>query len=529
VTAADAIVVGAGPNGLVAANHLADRGWDVLVLEAGPEPGGAVRSAEVTAPGFVSDLFSAFYPFAAVSPAIADLELKRWGLEWTSAPCPFGHALPGGRAAVVHGSAASTAVALEGLHPGDGDAWVDFMARWRRLGPPATEALLAPFPPLRGLARLAAAGGRDDLSWFARATLLPVRRMGEELFAGAGPRLLLAGSALHTDLGPDSAGSGIFGWLLTGLAQQVGFPVPVGGAGMLSQALVRRLEDRGGTVHCHAPASAITVEDGRATGVVVDGEHHIARRAVLATVPAPVLYRDLLAGVPLPERVTDGVATWQPSASTVKVDWALATPIPWTATPLSSAGTVHLSDSLDDLSRFACDLSTATVPARPFVIVGQMSTADPRRSPPGTESAWAYTHVPQRPRGATGPEPWTRDAVAAVVEAIETAIEAHAPGFRARICGRYVQGPAELEAADPNLIGGDINAGTAQLHQQIVFRPFRGWGRPETPVKRLYLAGASAHPGGGVHGAPGANAARAAVLHHRVGPVIGRLARLSPS
>lgn len=520
----DAAVIGSGPNGLVAANLLADRGWRVAVFEAADRPGGAVQSAEVIEPGFVSDLFSAFYPLAAVSPALRALDLGRWGLRWTTAPLAFAHPLPDGRLAAVARTPPETAAILAQTDRGAGSQWLAFAERWRRVGPRFVAALLAPFPPVLAGARLLARAKPADLAWLARTAVVPVRRFGEEEFPGSdGPQLLLAGCALHTDLTPEAAGSAVFGWLLTGLAQQVGFPVPVGGAGALTTALVDRLRAAGGVVRCRAPVTSVIVEDGRARGVVVDGEEIPVARAVLATVTAPALYLDLLRDVPLPARVTEGIRRWQPSAATVKVDWTLDGPIPWSDPRLHQTGTVHLADDLDVLSRFACDLATSAVPSNPFVILGQMTRADPTRSPQGTESAWAYTHVPQLPKDGHGrPVPWDDAAVQRVVAAVELVVERKAPGFGRLVRGRFVQGPRDLQQANPNLIGGDLAAGTTQLHQQLVFRPVPGLGRAETPVRGLYLAGASAHPGGGVHGAPGANAARAAVAHDRVARVVAR-------
>jgi phytoene dehydrogenase-like protein len=372
-------------------------------------------------------------------------------------------------------------------------------------------SLLSPFPPVRGGAQLAWAA-RRDVPWLARLALLPVRSLGEETFAGDGGRLLLAGNALHADLTPEQAGSGLFGTVLCGLAQDVGFPAPVGGAGALTDALVRRLEARGGEVRCGQPVTAVEVEAGRAVGVTTAAGFLPAARAVLASVSAPALYQRLLAPEHVPARTREAVARWQPGAATIKVDWALDTPIPWADPRLGAAGTVHLADSVDALSRAAYELSTGRLPDDPFVLLGQMTTVDPSRSPEGTEAAWAYTHGPQELRDG----PWDATAVDLVVRRMEAVVERWAPGFGRTVRARHVQGPRELEAVNPNLVGGDLNNGTAQLHQQLVFRPVPGLGRAETPVDGLYLASAAAHPGGGVHGACGANAARAAVLHDRM-------------
>jgi phytoene dehydrogenase-like protein len=230
-----------------------------------------------------------------------------------------------------------------------------------------------------------------------------------------------------------------------------------------------------------------------------------ARRAVLADVPAPALYADLVGLDALPPGFAALVRDFEWDHATVKVNWALSAPIPWTATAAREAGTVHVGGDLDGLSRYAADLALRRVPDAPFLLLGQMTTSDPTRSPAGTESVWAYTHVPQVHAGDT-------ERMREQVERMERVIEERAPGFRATILARNIQFPNDLSP-----FGGAINGGTAAIHQQLVFRPVPGLGRADTPIDRLYLAGSSAHPGGGVHGAPGANAARAALARNRLG------------
>lgn len=501
----DAVVIGAGPNGLVAANALVDAGWDVLVLEANEEIGGAVRSAEVTAPGFSSDLFSAFYPLAAASKVIQGLDLGSHGLTWVHAPDVLAHVLEDGRCAVLSTDLERTAASVDSFAAGDGDAWVEMFEGWQAIRDPLLDALFTPFPPvtsaLRLLGRLGAAGAVD----MARLGLLPVRRLAQERFAGDGAALLLTGNAMHTDVPPDAAGSGIFGWLLAMLGQDVGFPVPQGGAQNLPRALESRITAGGGAVRTSARVTKVVVRGGRAAGVrTEDGGVVRARRAVLADVSAPSLYRDLVGLQHLPARVARDLARFQWDFSTVKVNWALDQPVPWTAKDARSAGTVHVGVGVDGFVDFAADLSVGRVPRRPFSLFGQMTTTDPTRSPAGTESAWAYTHVPH------GID-WTEGALDEHVGRVEASIEAAAPGFRDRVVARFVQSPADLERADANLGLGAVNGGTAALHQQLFLRPTPGTGRPETPVPGLYLASAAAHPGGGVHGACGWNAARAAL------------------
>jgi phytoene dehydrogenase-like protein len=513
----DAVVIGAGPNGLVAANHLADRGWSVVVLEAGPEPGGAVRSGELTVPGFTHDLFSAFYPLALASPAIRDLRLEQHGLRWCQSPIVLAHPLPDGRCATLSTDVEATAANLDRFLKGDGQAWITMIEDWDQISGPLMNAILGPFPPLRQIGRLGARLGPKGLLRLARHMALPVRRLQEELFEGDGAPLLLGGSALHADLCPESAGSGLYGWLLCCLGQRLGFPVPQGGAASLTRALVTRLESAGGQTICNRRVTRILIRSGRAVAAETsDGSTIDAHRAILADVAAPALYRDLVGEEHLPAGLLRDLDQFQWDTATVKVDWALRHPIPWASPEAVEAGTVHIADDFDNLTEFSSHLAMRLLPARPFLIFGQQSRADPTRSPPGTETAWAYTHVPRKIRGDASEDinigdPEVQDKwLAPFVERIENRVEQMAPGFRDLIIGRHVFGPSDLEQADLNLHGGAIGGGTAQLHQQLVFRPLPGAGRAETPIDGLFLASSSAHPGGGVHGAAGANAAKAA-------------------
>lgn len=515
----DAVIIGAGPNGLVAANLLADAGWEVLVLEAAPEPGGAVKSSELIEPGFVSDHFSAFYPLAVASPIIQGFDLDRFGLRWKTAPLVLANPNASGSCPLISTDLEETVAALEDGSPGDGEAWRRMYGLWEEVGEQFIKTLFTPFPPVVSPLRIAAKLGPRGLTSFARFMTLPVRRLADETFSGPGGGMLLAGNALHSDLAPESVMSGFYGWFLTCLGQQFGFPVPEKGAGSLIAALIARFESKGGSVECGHQVETIDIERGRAVGVTTRaGDSFGARRAVLADVGAPQLYLDLIGEEHLPSRVKDDIKKFQYDNGTVKLDWALSGPIPWRCEPARRAGTVHVTDSMDHLTELSAQLNMQQIPSKPFLILGQMTVADPSRSPAGTESAWAYAHVPQNPKGdalGTMTGKWDERDTEIFTERMENEIEALAPGFKDLVIGRHVMNPITLQEKNANLVGGAVNGGTAQLHQSLIFRPTAGLARPETPIKGLYLASASAHPGGGVHGAPGANAAKAALWRAR--------------
>jgi phytoene dehydrogenase-like protein len=510
---ADAIVIGAGPNGLVGANRLADAGLDVLVLEAQPAPGGAVRSGELVEPGFTSDLFSAFYPLGIASPHMSALHLEDHGLEWLHAPAVVAHPTADGSCATLYRDVERTAQTVGRFDPYDAEAWTRLSRRWLSIQPAFIDFLMRPFPPVRPTLRmLRRLGTPKEILDFARMGIMPLRRHAEEEFRGAGAARLLAGNALHADVTPDSMGSALYGWVLCGIGQSLGWPVARGGAQNITDALVARLQSRGGELRTGTEVTAILTRGGRAVGVrTANGAEHHARHAILADTGAEQLYEQLL---PPGDRVE--LKRFQRDTATVKVDWALDGPIPWSHPEAREAGTVHVTEGLDALSEIASEINRKQLPQRPFLLLGQYAHYDPSRAPAGKEAAWAYTHVPQ---GA-----WREELTGEYADRMEEQIERLAPGFRTLIRRRHVFTPTSLEAADQNLVGGAVNGGTAQVHQQLAFRPFPGTGRTETHVAGLYLASAAAHPGGGVHGAAGANAAHSALhpIAQRLGPRLAR-------
>lgn len=496
----NAVVIGAGPNGLAAAIRLAEAGHAVTVLEAADGPGGAVRTEELTLPGFRHDTFSSVYPAAAASPVFARLPLDRHGLRWIHPGACYAHPLPDGRAVALYRELEATEASLETAGAGDGRRWRTFIKPLLSGFEAIRATMLAAFPPLSGSAQLLLKLGPLGAAQFARLVPGSAQGLGHRLFHGAGSRAWLYGSAGHGDVPPTDAGSAVAGTYLNLMGHAVGWPSPAGGAERLTDALVSYLRETGGQVRTAARVEAIDSVHGRVNGVRLAGGERIEADVIVAAVMPHALAA--LAGDALAAPYRALLRRYRYGPATLKVDWALDGPIPWEAPEARRAGTVHVAGAEEELVQ-AIAQSQSGLPARPFLLLGQQSLADPSRAPEGKHTAWAYTHGPR-----LGVD-WNAE-LDAHVERIEGQVERFAPGFRDRILARHVMAPAELERRDANLVGGDVGGGSYRL-RQVVFRPVPGLSPYRTPLRGLYLGSAAAFPGGAVHGVPGDAAARAAL------------------
>lgn len=464
----DTIVVGSGPNGLVAAITMARAGRRVLVLEARDTPGGGVSSAALTLPGFTHDLGSAVHPFGVASPALRGLPLAARGLRWIHPPAPVAHPLDGGRAVTLERAIAATAAGLGR----DGAAYARLMAPvvrgWERVAPAALGPLRWPRHPV-ALAR------------FGLRALWPAALLARALFRDEPARALFAGIAAHACLPLERSPSAAIGLVLGAIGHAYGWPIPAGGAQAIADALVAHLRSLGGEV---------------VTGAHVRSLDELPpARAVLCDV-APARLLDL-AGDRLPPAYRRALGRYRHGPGVFKLDWALEAPIPWASPACGRAATVHLGGTLDEIAAAERAPWAGEAHPRPYVLLAQPSRFDPARAPAGRHTAWAYCHVP---RGST----------ADMAAAIEAQVERFAPGFRARILARSAMGPAQLEALNPNLVGGDITGGVSDL-AQLFTRPTWSLTPYRTPAPGLYLCSASTPPGPGVHGLCGLHAARTAL------------------
>lgn len=464
----DAVVVGAGPNGLAAAIAVAREGFSVTVLEAEDEIGGGTRTAELTLPGVLHDVCSAIHPLGIGSPFLSQLPLADHGLAWAHPEVGVAHPLDDGSApAILH----SLDATVRGLGD-DGDAW----RRTFGWGVEHFDALVADL--LRPLIRVP----RHPvvLAPVGLQALLPATVLGRRFRTEAG-KALFAGVAAHSFLPLEAPMTSGFGLMLTIAGHAAGWPVAVGGSRAITDAMASYLRSLGGEIH---------------TGVRVRRLSDLprARVALLDLTPRQVV---AIAGDELPPRVRSAYARWRYGPAAYKIDYAVEGEVPWTAEAPRRAGTVHLGGTFDEVAAAEREVAAGRLPERPFVLVAQQHLADPGRSSGDVHPLWAYAHVPN---GFDG------DAS----EAVDRQIERFAPGFRERVVARHVWTPAALEAYNANYVGGDISGGS-HAGLQLVGRPRLSTDPYWTGVPGLYICSSSTPPGGGVHGMCGANAARSAL------------------
>jgi phytoene dehydrogenase-like protein len=510
----DAVVIGAGHNGLVAAVTLAEAGYRVLVLEAAPEPGGALRSAELTRPGYVHDVFatnvnlflgSAFYASHAGA-------LERHGFAPATSARPYASAFPDGTALGVTTDRDETLEELERVSPRDAAGWRELDALFEQLSPVLLRAYAARTPSwelarvgLEALTRARASG----MVTLGRLLLSSARELLDEYLETDKAKALIAPWGLHLDFGPDVAGGAVFPFLEAFADQRGGMAVAKGGASTLVRALVALLHEHGGELRTSTRVTRIAVLDGRAVGVELDTAERIAAaRAVVASVTPTALAGDLLSEADLSGSARRALGAYRYGPGTMMLHLSLSAPVPWAAGErLASFAYVHLAPYVDDLARAYADALAGRLPAEPLLVVGQTSVVDPTRVPDGGQILWVQVRplpaaAPTRRRGG-----WA-DAAPRYAERVMQKLERYAPGIGEIVTEMAVLSPADLERADANLVGGDSVSGSMHLRQNFLLRPAWGMSGYRTPVRDLWLIGASTWPGGGLNAVSGYQAAQ---------------------
>ena len=465
----DAVVVGAGPNGLSAAIELARNGLSVTVYEANDTIGGGCRSAALTLPGFIHDLCSAIHPLGAASPFFRGLGLVKEGLEWIEPPVALAHPLDDGTAVLLERSLDATAAGLGA----DGRAYrrlvEPLVGEWDDLAADALGPLIRiPRHPLV-LARLGLPG------------LLPARLLARRAFSTERARALFAGLAAHSVLPLDAPLTASFALMFLVTTHVANWPLPRGGSQRIADALAARLRALGGTI-----------ETGRRIRTL---DELPGARAYLCDVTP--LQLDRIAGRRFSDSYRKRLRSFRYGPGVFKLDYAIDGPIPWRAEDCLRAGTVHLGGTLDEIAASEAAVAHGEPPPRPFVLVAQQSLFDVSRAPAGKHTVWAYCHVPN---GST----------VDMTDRIEAQFERFAPGFRDRVLARSVMPPAEVERHNENYIGGDIGGGSNSL-LQFMTRPFPRLDPYATSAREVFLCSSSTPPGGGVHGMCGYHAARSAL------------------
>ena len=467
----DAVVVGAGPNGLVAAVTLARAGWRVVVLEAADTIGGGLRSSALTAPGFIHDVCSAVHPLGIGSPVLRALPLEEHGLRWIQPDAALAHPLDGGRVAVLERSVAATSQRLGA----DRDAYHSLMTPLVDRGFELIDSILSPFR----VPKAPFATARFGLKALRSARSLASR------FADDEARGLIAGSSAHSTLPLDAAGTAGYGLFLTMLGHVVGWPIAEGGSQRVADALVALLVESGGKIVTGSEVTTLAALP--------------PSRAVLLDLTPRQVRR--IAGDALPDRYARALDRYRYGPGVFKIDWSLDGPIPWLAPDVARAATVHVGGPVEEIVASESAVSAGRHVEKPFVILVQPSLFDPSRAPAGAHTAWAYCHVPH---GSTVDR----------TDAIEAQIERFAPGFHDVVVARHTMDTTAVERHDANYVGGDINGGAGDL-RQLFTRPVVSLHPWVTPIPHVYLCSSSTPPGGGIHGMCGWHAARAVLRRER--------------
>jgi phytoene dehydrogenase-like protein len=519
----DAVVVGSGINSLACAAFLARAGWRVAVLEREAELGGAVRTAELTEPGFHHDVFSAWHPLWVGGPAHTELgaALAERGLEYLNTEHPTGTLFPDGESAFLTTNTDANAAELEGHAAGDGDAWRESIATIGAQAELVFGVLGTELWSPAGLSLGAKAYrrlGRRGLTEFGAEVVQNSRDWLTTTFRSERAHGLLAPWVLHTGLGPDAAASGFMTRVIAFAIEAGGMPVPRGGGARLVDALVRLIRDHGGVCETGQDVERVLVEAGRATGVrLVGGETAGAERAVVCNVTPTQLYGRLLDPTDVPADVAEAGKRFRFGRSEMQIHFALSEPTHWEGDErLDKTAIIHLTPGLDGVSRAVNEAERGLLPAEATVVVGQPLTIDDSRAPQGKGILWIQLQeLPWHVKGDAAGEldvgdgTWDESLRERYADRIQERIARHVPNFESSILRRVVLSPADLQTANINLERGDPYSGSLALDQNFLWRPFARQPGHRTPVAGLFQIGASTWPGPGLGAGSGTLVAKA--------------------
>ncbi len=516
----DAIIIGAGHNGLVTALYLARAGWKTLVLERNAQIGGAVQSGAITRPGFVHDLWSTNQNLFRGSPVYKELkaDLERHGLQYVVSDKPYCNVFPDGSSLRVYKDQERTLALLQAHNAADADGWRRLYAQYKQFTKTLLPLYGVPLPSPAAawvLVKALLTAGPRELGTLAGILLSSTRELGETYFASPEARALIATWGMHLDFGPSVSGGATFPFLEAFTDMEQGMALAQGGASKMPEALAGLLREYGGTVRTEAPVRRIRIEGDHATGVILhDGTEIAATRAVIANLTPGVLFGDMLADYPLPLDVRRRVKAYKYGPGTMMVHLALREPPQWAAGPeISEFAYVHIPPTVDDLDRTYTQSLAGLLPDSPLLIVGQTSVVDPSRVPGHGAILWIQVRtLPNEIRGdaagAITARTWD-DAKEAYADRVIAKLEQYAPGIRDLILERVVYSPTDLAHANPNLVGGDSVGGSHHLRQNFLWRPWLGASTYTMPVRGLYMVGAGTWPGAGTNGTSGYLAAQA--------------------
>lgn len=518
----DALIIGAGHNGLVTAAYLAKAGQKVLVLERNASIGGAIRSGEVTAPGYVHDVYSMNMNLFLGSPVWDELqdELQAHGLNFSVSDKPYCNVFPDGTSLRVYSEAERTLEGIRAHDAADAEGWqtlYDLYGQFTQSLLPLYSTMLPSADAAVKLGQAAAAVGLDTLLDLAKIVLSSTRELGTQYFTTPEMRALIATWGLHLDFGPDVSAGGMFPFLEAFTDMEEGMAVVTGGASRLPEALAGIVRAHGGEVVTGAEVTQLVTHGERVVAAVTAEGARYEAEAFVANLTPTVLFDRLLPKAPLPDGFRDRVGRFTYGPATMMVHLALDGPAPWAAgDDLSDFAYVHVAPYVDDLADTYTAAQNGLLPESPLLIVGQPIAVDAGRAPEGGHILWIQVRtLPRTIRGDAAGEieatDWTA-AKAPVVERVLDKLEQYAPGVRERIVGQHVIAPHELAQQNPNLVGGDSIGGSHHLHQNFLWRPFPGWSRYQMPLEGLFMVGAGTWPGGGNNGTSGYLAAQR-ILH----------------